>query len=71
MKKLRWVEIDGMKYVGVEAEYHDCSSCVFTAYAPLEEYCEKIKTCKETNFVPLEVKHIPFLKARGKTKWQN
>lgn len=69
--KLRWVEIDGMKYVGVDSEDYDCTRCVFDDDTPLQDYCGKIKTCIGINFIPLEPQHIPHLYKRGKTKWQN
>jgi hypothetical protein len=69
MAKLRWVEIDGMKYVGeYEDDYDHCSKCVFYR-GNLEDYCAKISYCANLVFVPLEPQHIPNLRKRGKTKW--
>jgi hypothetical protein len=68
MKKLRWVEVEGMKYVAVDASNEDCGRCVFDDDA---KRCEQINECQNLNFIPLEVQHIPFLRVRGKTKWRN
>lgn len=74
-RKLRWVEIDGMKYVGITAESesaeHVCEGCVFDDYKPLESYCREV-FCKGLQaYVPIEVQHIPNLRKVGKTKWRN
>ena len=69
--KLRWVEIDGMKYVGEhQDDYNHCRPCVFFK-GELEGRCVQIKTCNNLIFTPLEPQHIPHLRKVGKTKWRD
>lgn len=69
MAKLRWVEIDGMKYVeDYEDDYDHCGRCVFNTEA-LEDYCKKVDCSAHVVFIPLEPQHIPHLRKIGKTKW--
>jgi len=68
--KLKWVEIDGMKYVEQYEDDHDhCFNCVFNA-VELDDYCGQV-SCANLIYVPLEPQHIPHLRKVGKTKWQN
>ena len=71
--KLRWVEIDGMKYVGeYEDDYDHCARCAFNSNSWLvTEYCGQIKNCGNLIFIPLEPQHIPHLRKVGKTKWRD
>jgi len=69
MAKLRWVEIDGMKYVEqYEDDHHHCRCCVFNDHE-LDKYCRQVDCSDEIIFVPLEPQHIPNLRVKGKTKW--
>jgi hypothetical protein len=68
MAKLRWAEIDGMKYVAVpEDDYDHCRKCAFLP-DDMTDYCNQVE-CASITFIPLEPQHIPHLRVKGKTKW--
>ena len=68
--KLKWVELNGMKYVeDYEDDHNHCARCVFSE-EPLDDYCEQVG-CASIVFIPLEPQHIPNLRKVGKTKWRN
>ena len=68
--KLRWLEIEGMKYVGVhEDDYDHCARCVLKP-TDMDSYCGQVE-CNNITYIPLEPQHIPHLRKVGKTKWQN
>lgn len=70
-KKLRWVEIDGLKYVAEqEDDYDHCRRCAFNGDDPLGDYCGQV-ACVEVTYIPLEPQHIPRLRKVGKTKWRS
>lgn len=84
-KKLRWVEIDDLKYVRVLQDIPDghadanelCRGCVFEE-GELESYCMSIH-CTEDEFkksthykyIPIEPQHIPNLRNRKDKVWQS
>ena len=68
--KLRWVEIDGMKYVeNYEDDYNHCARCSLEDL-PVS-FCKQVDCSANIVFIPLELQHIPNLRKRGKTKWQD
>ena len=68
--KLKWVELNGMKYVeDYEDDHNHCARCAFYDDA-FNSYCKQVP-CKAYVFIPLEPQHIPNLRKVGKTKWRN
>ena len=69
--KLRWIEIEGMKYVAdYEDDYDHCDRCVLNneLRSLSGKYCPQVG-CNDLVFIPLEPQHIPHLRKVGKTKW--
>jgi hypothetical protein len=84
-KKLRWVEIDDLKYVRVlqdipdgDAEVNElCTGCVFKQ-GELEPYCMSISCGEQKHeqsihykYIPIEPQHIPNLSKRKDKVWQS
>ena len=67
MAKLRWIEVEGMKYVAdYEDDHNHCVRCAFFEASVV--LCRQVK-CDSNVFIPLEPQHIPNLRKIGKTKW--
>ena len=68
MAKLKWVELNGMKYVeDYETDYNHCARCAFED-DDFNVYCKQVN-CRAFVYIPLEPQHIPNLRKVGKTKW--
>jgi hypothetical protein len=65
--KLKWVEINGMKYVADHEDDHDhCARCAFNGnFDSLDDYCGHV-ACESIVFIPLEPQHIPNLRKVGR-----
>jgi hypothetical protein len=71
MEKLRWIEIEGIKYVAdYEDDYDHCARCVLNheLRSLSAKYCKQVD-CSSNIFIELEPQHIPHLRKVGKTKW--
>lgn len=63
--KHKWIEVNGLRYIeNYEDDYNHCDRCAFINTDGLT-VCKKVE-CSDHIYVPLEVKHIPNLRKKGK-----